>query len=129
MSVSVRSGPARVIASGTSTTFFGQDLVFEVDHGPIPFTVALGWIDDPAHEGVDVRTSWPDGGTRFDLVNFDGSDGRGSASPVLITEVEDDLIFFHFRVFRYGRTQDRTVHWCFYAAPRAEVAWPAGWPG
>lgn len=125
MSVSVRSGPARVIGSGTATTFWANDLAFTVEHGAIPFSVILGWVTDPSVEGVDVRTSWPEGGIRFDLVNFDGTEGRGSAEPVLITEVGEELIFFHFRVFRYGRTADRTVHWCFYAAPKTEVVWPS----
>lgn len=127
MSVSVRSGPAAVIGSGSATVFWSNDLVFGVDYGGIPFTVTMGFVSDPA-VGVEVRTSWPGGGLRFDLVNFDGADGRGSAAPVLITEVGEELIFLHFRVFRYGMTPDRTVHWTFYAAPKAEVTWPVVGP-
>ena len=33
--------------------------------------------------------------------------------------VGDDVVFVHFKVFRYGRTPDRTVHYTFYAAPRS----------
>ena len=123
MNVTVRSGPATVLASGTATTFWGHDLEFRVEHPGFPFAITLGWVTDPDLDGVDVRTSWPEGGLRFDLVNFDGADGRGSADPVLITEIDNEFVFFHFRVFRYGRTADRTVHWCFFTAKRADVSW------
>ena len=57
------------------------------------------------------------------LVNFGGTAGRGSAQPVLLSETPRDLLFFHFRVFRYGRTDDHTVHYTFYRVAKDQVGW------
>ena len=119
----MRSGPARVVASGMATTFWGYDLTFQVDEGEVPFTITLAWVADPEVDQLQVRTAWPSGGLRFELVNFEGAEGRGTAEPVLLTEVGDEVIFLHFRVFRYGRTQDWTVHYTFYAASKGDVGW------
>lgn len=120
----MRSGPATVIGSGMVTAFWGHDLDLSMVYNQAALSVTLGWARDPEIEGVDVRTQWPEtGGIRFELVNFDQPDGRGTAQPVLITEVGDDAIFLHFRVFRFGRTDDRTVHYCFYAVDKSSVGW------
>ncbi len=56
-------------------------------------------------------------------MNFDGPEGRGSADPVLVADVADDLVFLHFRVFRHGRTADRTVHYTFYSVAKSAIGW------
>jgi hypothetical protein len=64
-----------------------------------------------------------DDGVALELVNFDGVEGRGTSLPALLAEVGPDLVFLHFRVFRWGRTPDRTVHWTFYRVPKEGVSW------
>lgn len=130
MSLDIRSGPARVIGHGTVTDFFAHGLRLELTWRSATVAVQLAFESDPDREGPDVRTEWPEGGMRFVLINFDQPDGRGSARPALIGEVGDELLFLHFRVFRYGRTDDRTVHYTFYAVDKADVSWtPQGWGG
>lgn len=119
----IRSGPATVQACGTVTAFGGQPLVFELEIADDPFRVELAFASQPAHDDVAVHTEHLEAGFRFLLVNFDGADGRGSAVPVLLGEVGDVLLFLHFRVFRYGRTDDRTVHYTFYTTSKDEVGW------
>lgn len=124
MDLEITSGAATVIASGQVTSFGGQPLRFglKVDED-LTFQVELVFASDPALGDVAVRPEHLDDGLRFHLVNFDGADGRGSAVPVLLGELGEHLWFMHFRVFRYGRTEDHTVHYSFYKARKADVGW------
>lgn len=114
MATSVASGPARVVSTGIVTAFAGHDLTFVLSEPEAVATIVLGFRSDAAIDDVDVRAAAFDGGLRLDLVNFDKPDGRGSAEPVLLGPIGDDTLWLHFRVFRYGRTEDRTVHFTFY---------------
>ncbi len=122
MSIAIRSGAARVVASGTVTTFGGQPLVFDLADGD-PMRVEMHFVRDQTTEDVAVLSEEFDGGFRFRLVNFDGIDGRGSARPVLLGEDGKDLLFFHFRVMRFGITDDRTVFYTFYRTRKEDVGW------
>jgi len=121
MTLRIRSGPARVIASGEVTGFGGHPLRFDLDLDGVPFSVELTFGSDGGDVHV-VAEPVPDG-LRFSLRNFDGPDGRGSAVPVLLGELGDELVFLHFRAFRWGRTDDRTVHYTFYAVEKEAVGW------
>src|SRR5688500_11959619 len=101
------SGPARVVATGTVTTYAGFPLVVGIE-SPLALEIELRFSTDPAVPDVAVLPAEPRGSRiTWDLVNFDRADGRGSAAPVLLAQTESSRIFFHFRVFRYGRTDDR----------------------
>ena len=123
MSSIASSGPARIAAAGQVTTFGGHGLLLAVDVG-IPLEIELVFATDAARDGVAVELlPTPPPRIAWRLVNFDGADGRGSAEPVLVAEVSDDLVFLHFRVFRHGRTADRTVHYTVYLVAKAAVGW------
>lgn len=127
MLVSVHSGPAEVVAHGMVTCFATQPLSFLLDAG-IPVRVEMVFATDPSLPDVHVDLQSeddPHGNAvmRFRLANFDRPDGRGSAMPVLLGEVGSELLFFHFRVFRFGRTEDRTVHYTFYRVAKSAVGW------
>lgn len=126
MEVSAQSGPARVVGRGTVTTFWGHPLRLAVALDGTEVAVHLRFRSDPDLEDVSVESGWGDRGLELDLVNFDRDDGRGSAEPVLVAELGEDLVFFHFRVFRYGRTPDHTVHYTFYRVAKAAVGWQPG---
>jgi hypothetical protein len=112
------SGPARILATGTATTFGGASLVIGLED-PFPLEVALQFVTDPAVPDVAVRqVSGDERRITWELVNFDGPDGRGTADPVQVGDHPHGRIFLHFRVFRYGRSRDRTVHYTFYDVPR-----------
>ena len=117
------SGPARVVDTGMVTTFGGFPLVLGIER-PALLEVELRFTTDPLVADVAVRPIGGGGGARviWELVNFDGPDGRGSAAPVLVAEHGQSNIFLHFRVFRFGRTEDRTVHYTFYEVPIAATA-------
>jgi hypothetical protein len=129
--LSISSGPARVLADGAVTTFGAHPLYFELDLGAdaaaaeAPTVLALGirFLSDAADPNPRVASMGLDDGFRLDLINFDGADGRGSAQPVLIGEVGEDLVFLHFRVFRFGRSEDRTLMYTFYRVSKTEVDW------
>ena len=122
MSVTIRSGAARVLASGTVTTFAGHSLLFSLGETD-PMQVELSFRVDDQIVGPAVNTVEVPGGMRLELANFDGTEGRGSARPVLLGQEGDDLLFFHFRVMRFGATEDRTVFYTFYRADKSEVGW------
>lgn len=123
MELRIQSGPGRVIASGEVTTFAGHPLRFELELDGVPLCCELLFQDAEKPDEVDVTSEPLTNGRRFRLRGFDGASGRGSAVPVLLGELGEVLIFLHFRVFRWGRTEDRTVHYTFYATPKDDVAW------
>ncbi|HMV65578.1 MAG TPA: hypothetical protein PKA64_01915 [Myxococcota bacterium] len=123
MHIDIRSGPAAVVASGEVTTFFGHGLLLQLALPGGVFGLELRFRTDPACPDVDVRTEIGDTGFVVELVNFDRADGRGSSDPVLLGALGDELLFLHFRVFRFGRTPDHTVHYTLFRASRHDVGW------
>lgn len=114
MTVAARSGPAQVISAGSITTFEGNGLALEVRQPEGQLRLELSFRTDPAVEDVAVDSTFGDAGVSLVLTNFDKADGRGSARPVLLGVLGPDALYFHFRVHRYGRTPDRTIHYTVY---------------
>jgi hypothetical protein len=123
MAASIWSGPAEVVAHGTVTSFGGHGIYLELPFGGRTFAIGITFREDPDRQGPAVDSVAMPNGVRLDLVNFDGPDGRGSAQPSLVGEAGDDLLMWHFRVFRYGRSVDRTLHFTFFRVPKADVGW------
>lgn len=120
--IEVTSGPARVLASGAATCFMGNELHLAV-HDPVSVVVELAFVTDPEVEDVAVDVTTFADRMRLVCRNFDEADGRGSARPVLLGEADELLLFLHFRVFLYGRTDDRTVHYTLYSVRKTDVDW------
>ncbi len=118
--ISITSGPARILASGEVTTFGGHDLRIEIDSGPLKAELEWVFRSDPAVEDVAVETEELPTGYRLTCVNFDDASGRGSAIPVFLGHLGAEAILVHFRVFRWGRSPDRTVHYTFYRVPASD---------
>lgn len=120
MPVVAASGPATVIESGSLITFGGQEvrLLLVLPEGR--WLVEL-WFHPGPEPAVHSR-ALPEG-IAFDCYGFDGPDPRGSAQPVLLGELGDDLVFFHFRVARHGRSPDRSVAYAFYRASKKAIGW------
>lgn len=122
MNLVLSSGPARVIAAGEVTTFFGHDLTLQLRDEALEHTITLRFVTDASAPGVAVRTPSADASaTTLELVNFDDDSGRGSAEPVLLGALGEDLLFFHFRAFCFGKTLDHTVHYTVYVASQQAV--------
>ena len=117
----IQSGPARVIDTGTVTAFMGFPLRFEVVHSQVRIAVELVFVTDPEREGIDVASEYVGACLRLTCTNFDTPEGRGSSRPVLLGEAGKDAVFLHFKVFRYGQTDDHTVHYTFFAADRDDI--------
>ncbi|MBW2257322.1 MAG: hypothetical protein JRI25_22375 [Deltaproteobacteria bacterium] len=126
MTYTIGCGPAKVIATGSVTAFFGHPLRFDVAYLDRNHVLLLEFARAPEIQDVAVHTEWLPDGMKLTLVNFDQADGRGSANPVLLSEFEEELLFFHFRVFRLGQSDDRTVHYSFYAVQKQDVDWTPG---
>ena len=62
------------------------------------------------------------------VVELPRASGRGSAWPVPLREEGVWTIFLHFRVWKFGKTPDRTVHFTFYRAQSDQV-FHEGTPG
>jgi hypothetical protein len=120
--LTIHSGDALVVASGEVTTFFGAGLVFEVAPGPVATRVALRFFEDADAPEPRVTVEQEGETLRMNLVNF--REGKGSSEPVLVRRLDEGLLFFHFRVFRHGRTADHTVHYTFFLSP--ESGWTVG---
>ena len=123
MALHVSSGPAQVLHQGMTTSFGGHPVTFTLEHGDVETTVRMEFGSDSEIEGVKVETAETSTGYVFRCTNFDSDVGRGSSQPVLVNEVGGELIFFHFRVFLFGRTLDRTIHFTFFAVDKEAVGW------
>lgn len=123
MPVTVRSGPALLLAAGEATTFFGHPLTVDLDLPEGPFAVVFRFAARPGLDDVAVEVEATPAVFSLTLLNFDGPDGRGSRDPVLLGAVGDDLLFLHFRAFRFGRSADHTVHFSVYRVRRDEIGW------
>lgn len=123
MDISVCSGAARIISDGFATTFLGQDLVFAIDEAEAGFRmqVVLHFTHDDQLDDVALSVEHTDGNLLLTLVNFDSDKGRGSAAPVMLCQVGDQVVFLHFKVFRFGRTDEHSVQYTFFAVPGSEV--------
>lgn len=124
--VDVRSGPARVVDGGVVATFHGHGLSLSprVDDGPEGVRARVEFTFESAGGEPAVVAEPLPGGYRLRCVDMDG---RGSAEPVLLGELGDDLLFFHFQIQRFGRAIDRFVTWTVFRVAKADVGWrPAG---
>ena len=128
----IQSGPAWVLDSGVVTTFGGNPLLLVLELPEDNLAVELRFADDPSAPGAQVRSEETGTGYVLHCVNFEPLLGRGSAAPILLGELGGDLVFLHFRAFRYGATLDWTVQYTFYRAHKERVGWtpaPPGAPG
>lgn len=110
-----RSGSGLVVASGQITAFQGAPLEVEFFSGPdVQFAVRWEFEHDDAVEDVAVSLHIEDQTFRLICVNFDAADGRGTGKPLQLHEDETRRYWLHFRVFLFGKTIDRTVHYTVY---------------
>ena len=114
------SGGAEVVAHGAVTTFFGGQLHVSVPVEP-PLRVEFWFRSDPEVDGVSARAEWNEIGVLLDCVNFDDDSGRGTRQPMYLQDDGEYALFLHFRVFRHGRSDDRTVQFSFYRARRDQL--------
>lgn len=119
----IQSGPARVVDSGVATTFGGHPLVLVLELGEDNLVVELRFTTDPTSLEASVHADSTDVGYVIRCVNFNDGSGRGSATPVLLGELDEDLVFMHFRAFRHGNSPDHTVHYTFYRVRKERVGW------
>lgn len=120
----VASGPAEVLAAGVVTTWFGHGLEVVADVAGVALRVRFAFADDAVDPAPRVDTTPRDGGWDLRLVNLD-EPGRGSAEPVLLGAIGADLVFLHFRVFRFGATADRTLHYTLHRVAKVDAGWQA----
>ncbi|MEZ4318268.1 MAG: hypothetical protein R3F61_12230 [Myxococcota bacterium] len=122
MGITVASGPARIIDGGMVTCFMGNDLTITLTQ-PVDLVLEFAFETNDAQPDVAVNVATFENRMRLTCVNFDKDDGRGSAEPVFIGESGPLIVFMHFRVFRFGRTDDRTVHYTLYSVLKDDVGW------
>lgn len=115
---SLTSGGAKVVASGEVTTFDGQALELAAGDDARTFVIRWDFIEDLQQPGPNVLSTLTRDSLALTCVNFDNHSGRGSSVPVLCARFGDEYLFLHFRVFRYGRTNDRTLHYTLYLVGR-----------
>ena len=130
MSLSIISGVAEVLHSTVVTTFGGMGAKVTLNLSGRDILVEVNFESDVKVEDVAVNPHYTDDGLSLTLINFDGDDGRGSAWPVPVTAVGENTIFLHFRVFKYGRSPDRTLHLTFYSVANVDFSYlgPPGGP-
>ena len=117
----IDSGPAHVVDTGMVTAFMGFPIQLTTVVDQVRFRVMLRMSSDPETDGVTVNSAYEDGILVLDCVNFDNADGRGSSRPVLLGPTEKNAVFFHFKLWRFGQTDDHTVHYTFFSADKEAI--------
>ena len=113
-----RSGTAIIVASGQITTFQGAPLQVEFfSSAQSRFTVRWVFEQDPSVRDVAVRLAVEESVFQLTCVNFDQADGRGTGKPLQLLEKDGRKYWLHFRIFLYGNTADRTVHYTVFEEP------------
>lgn len=115
MDISARSGRTTIVASAEITTFEGHPL--ELTLWPSPDeSLVLEWSfrTDPEVEDVAVTMASKEQSLHFECVNFNTAEGRGTGKPLHLADIGGHRFWVHFRVFLYGKTEDRTVHYTIY---------------
>ena len=112
----VLSGPARVVSSGQATTYRGHPLLVTFDLAEGPFVIE--WVFAPGEDPAVDAEAIP-GGRRLRCVGLDDRPGRGTSDPTVVGQVGGDDLLLHFRVFRWGASEDWTVHWTLFRVPMA----------
>lgn len=117
------SGPARVVDQGMVTTFLGCPLRLEVDVGSAaPLVVALRFVSDATIDGVAASTEPTPHGLAVDVINFHGSEGRGSGEPLVLRQIGTIVYLLHFRIWWIGKTRDPSVQYVVFAVERDALA-------
>lgn len=115
------SGKCEILAHGSATTFFGGPLHLSVPADP-PMRVEFWFRTDASIPGPQARADWNEIGLLLDCANFDDDSGRGTQRPLYLRdEGEEQVLFLHFHVQRFGRSEDRTVFYTFFRAKRDEL--------
>lgn len=120
MAILVSTGPGKVLDWGF-VTLWGPELDLTISEEDFVLTVRFVFHSDGG--SLAVATEFSEDALLLHCHNFDGADGRGSARPVLLGEADEDLFFLHFRIFRFGETEDRTVHYTVYRVAKTAVGW------
>ena len=128
----------------TTTKIGSLEVTALVDHVPPPRDLQAIYPDVPADAWDPYRDFALDSDGRWQTqycaflirpafgtgstVLVDAGLGAGPHEPgdspgKLLGELGDTLIFMHFRVFRYGDTKDRTVHYTIYQVKKSDVDW------
>ena len=101
----------------------GHPITLKIRDNSISTQVRFEFVDDGGE--FAVRSAKEELGWAFQVHNCNSADGRGTAKPVLLGHTDTDLLFLHFRVFLYGKTEDYTVHYTFFAVNKEAVGWQA----
>ncbi|TVQ91876.1 MAG: hypothetical protein EA397_08220 [Deltaproteobacteria bacterium] len=130
MHSTLSSGPARVLQSGTVTSFMGHPIaivvsLFDGEGYAIEFRFEAAGPEEGLGASADVQP-W---GTIITLRNFREVSGRGSGQPVLLGEEGGRLVFLHFRVWHTGKTVDPMIHYTLFSAEKDSVGWVEAAPG
>ena len=116
----ISCGARTCVDTGIVTACGGEPIRMAWPDLPV---VVFAFASDPGLEDVDVQIGGDDPDELvFTCTNFDQPDGRGTAVPVRIHTDATGSYLLHFRVFLFGRTEDRTLHYTLWHEPTEAVA-------
>ena len=122
MTARIWSGAARILASGTAISFDSGSFWIEcpLDDDTV-FLVQIHLTEDTTGAEPSLESGLAPHHLQLWLTNFGTPDGKGSSQPVYLEPYGEDLLYFHFRVFRHGRTREYELSYSFYRIAMADV--------
>ena len=118
----VQSGPAEVIASGTVIAFQGNPISIQFGF-PMPLTVEFEFETDTENPGKPRfhTSAWGEHVLQLRLTNFDNSLGSGTVKPIPFGQRHERQLWIHFRVYKLGSSEDRTLHYTIFQETGVKV--------
>ena len=114
--ISIRSGPATIVASGLVTSFDGSPLSFTIGPESDSLTIIFAFIDEPqsSPQRVELDRSGDPRELRLRLINFDSLLGVGTVRPLAIGKLAGNKLYVHYRVYTHSGSREKTVQYTFY---------------
>jgi len=112
--VTLASGRADIIGHGMATTFEGAPLLIGLSDGSHGIFVRFVFRTDENAPTDQAQIYRLEDRLDVEMVNYQTLEGKGSSTPLWLNDWDGFRYYIHFRAFRFGQTEDVTVHYTFY---------------
>lgn len=109
-SITINSGPAEIVASGTVIAFSEHPIIIKLAN----LNAIFKFRDEKEKDDQHIEKKLLDPTTlELTLYNFDNPIGSGTSKPMLLGQLNGQPLYVHFRVYALHGS-DKTLQFAFY---------------